>query len=664
MAERIDIIVSVDGAVTVKREIDDIGKSAKNTGNELTELKGILATVVSGATISSLANITSQWTDYQSRVDRAAGSTERGAAVMNRLVDIANRTYSALGTTAEGYLQNATSLQQLGFTTQQALDYTEALNNAMVVSGAKAQQAESVMNALSKAMAAGKLSGDNLNTVIESGGRIAELLAQKLNVSVNALRDMGTQGLITSKVLYESLAGSLTTLRAEAEAMPTTINDAMVILQNSIFTFIGSLNAATGASTIFSDAILFVANNVGLIAVALAPVIAGLVLFAGAAVLGFAITMMMQFVTACTAVVGALQLMAAFILANPITLIGVAIAGVIALMYQWRDSVEWIGAIFDWLAEKIGTVVNWIKEKLAEIGVFDGKNGNINVNLNDKASAPIKQTFKDGGKDAGKEMKDALKDASEDFKKKMKEGAKEAGGEMKQGVAAGGQQAGTTIGDKVAAAGSDMAALLVAALETGSAELWEMFKKMFDAQIALMEAETRKLSREADKLSAEASKLYAESRAIDPNRNGTHYPNEGNGLGAGGMGGGGTGGSGGNLTFQSPQSWYSKWWRAQQDRQAANFNKPSETSRTEGQSNFKELPTGTYSVKSEGGNTVYEPIPNWDTQDAKQDVNVNITNVTDPNDTANAIQTAKGRDSILNVIKTDPELFRNVLGIA
>lgn len=48
----------------------------------------------------------------------------------------------------------------------------------MVVSGTRAKRAASVQNALSKAMALGVLGGDDVNTVIQSGGRMAELLAR------------------------------------------------------------------------------------------------------------------------------------------------------------------------------------------------------------------------------------------------------------------------------------------------------------------------------------------------------------------------------------------------------------------------------------------------------------------------------------------------------
>src|SRR5690606_30295415 len=129
------------------------------------------------------------------------GSMEAGAKVMERIESIARRTYSDLSSTADSYLANATALRELGLTTEQALDYTEALNNAMVVSGAKAERAASVQNALSKAMGLGKLSGENLNTILSSGGRIAELLAEELGTTTVGLRKMGEEGRITSDVI-------------------------------------------------------------------------------------------------------------------------------------------------------------------------------------------------------------------------------------------------------------------------------------------------------------------------------------------------------------------------------------------------------------------------------------------------------------------------------
>ena len=218
------------------------------------------------------------WTDLNSRVALAAGGMEQGADVMQRLGEVARRTYSSLEQTAEGYLLNATAMRELGYSTSQTLDYTEAVNNALVISGAKGQRAEAVMNALSKAMAGGKLSGDNLNTVIEQGGRLAEALAEGLGVGVNQLRALGSQGKITGRDIVRSLSTQMERLRREAEEMPATISDGVQLLQNALLEYVGNADQATGVSAKISEALVIMADNFDKtadVALQLAGVLAG-----------------------------------------------------------------------------------------------------------------------------------------------------------------------------------------------------------------------------------------------------------------------------------------------------------------------------------------------------------------------------------------------------
>jgi lambda family phage tail tape measure protein len=239
----------------------------------------LLAGLGAGAGLNQLQQLAERWTDVTSRVNIAAGSQEKGAAVMERVSQIARRTYSDLGQTAEAYIANSTAMKELGYSTQTQLDYTEALNNALVVSGAKGQRAESVMNALSKAMALGKLPGDNLNTVLSTGGRVAQALADGLGVGVNQLRQLGSEGKLTGDKIVKALTGELEKLREEAESMPATISDAMVLLRNSLTEYVGKLNEANGVTSVFADGIIFAADHIGSIASAAAA--AGAVILSG-----------------------------------------------------------------------------------------------------------------------------------------------------------------------------------------------------------------------------------------------------------------------------------------------------------------------------------------------------------------------------------------------
>lgn len=270
MAEkRVSVRLVAEGGRLVRSEFQGVGeageasfkrieKQADITGKVVRRVMGVLGAAIS---VQQLVTYTNTWTDLRSRVDLATGSQEKGAAVMERLAAMARRTYSGIEQTTESWLANATALRELGLSTRESLDFTEALNNAMVVSGAKGERAASVQNALSKAMALGKLSGDNLNTVIASGGRVAELLAAELGVNVNQLRSLGAEGTITGDVIRRALVGNLERLRQEAESMPATIGDAFTLLSNAALQLVGSWDTMAGASSMVAGAIILLADN-------------------------------------------------------------------------------------------------------------------------------------------------------------------------------------------------------------------------------------------------------------------------------------------------------------------------------------------------------------------------------------------------------------------
>ena len=257
------------------KEFKRIGDQADATGRVLNRVMGILATAVS---VRELGRYADTWTDLRARVDLATGSQEAGAAVMDRLAEMARRTYSSLEQTTESYLANATALRELGMTTRQGLDFTEALNNAIVVSGARQERAAQISNALSQAMALGALRGQQLNTVIMNGGRVAELLAAELGVGVNQLRQLGAQGQITGDVIRRALVGNLELLRIEADSMPATIGDAFVLMGNAALELVGKWDQMLQASSSVADGLIFLADNlerVAAIGIAFAAFMAG-----------------------------------------------------------------------------------------------------------------------------------------------------------------------------------------------------------------------------------------------------------------------------------------------------------------------------------------------------------------------------------------------------
>jgi tape measure domain-containing protein len=280
------------------------------------------AAMVGGLGLREIQQMADTWTDFSARVGLAVKNMDAAPAVMERIYQIAQRTYSALDTTAESFIANANTLRELGRTTREQLDYTEALNNALVVSGAKAQRAESVQNALAKAMAAGKLSGENLNTVIQQGGRVAEVLADELGISTLELGRVGQQGKITGDVIYAALTKRLETLRDEADAMPATISDGFLKIRNALTRYIGQLDQASGVSGVFAQGLVFVADNFDSVAAAAAV--------AGAMLIG-------RYVPG---LVRATAAQAAMVATNPFLLLATAIGGATFALHAFGGEVQ------------------------------------------------------------------------------------------------------------------------------------------------------------------------------------------------------------------------------------------------------------------------------------------------------------------------------------
>lgn len=239
MARQPRVQLVIDGKDNTKNAFGAISQSLnaleKKTASVGRAMVGAFAGLVSVSTLKSIGAINSEWADLSGRLRRVTADEEDFKFVTEQLGEVAEKTWSGLAETVESYLSMQGPLADMGYTTKEQLTFVAALNDAMVVSGAKGEVAASVQNALNKAMATGVLRGENLNTVIEKGGRVADALAEYLGVTVSELRALGAEGRITSGVVYEAIAGSASVFRSESEAMAATFTDALGRVRESFY---------------------------------------------------------------------------------------------------------------------------------------------------------------------------------------------------------------------------------------------------------------------------------------------------------------------------------------------------------------------------------------------------------------------------------------------
>jgi tape measure domain-containing protein len=311
----------------------------------------IAAALASGA----LTNLADIYSDLNARVGLAVRNMEASGVVMDRLAEVARRTYSSLELTAESFIRNANTLRELGKSTNQVLDYTEALNLALVVSGAKGDRARMLQEALSRAMAGGALRGQELNTVIENGGRIAEVLAEELGVSTIQLRALGAQGQITGDVIFNALVKRLEQLQEEAERMPATIGDALLIIRNSFLQLIGVYDQQNKLSENLAMALISVADSLETVArVAIVAGTALAVAFSPAIVAG-AVGLS---VAVGTGLVTAFNTLRIAMMAHPLLALATILATIAMAVYQFGDQLRNTEGPLRVLGEAIDVVID------------------------------------------------------------------------------------------------------------------------------------------------------------------------------------------------------------------------------------------------------------------------------------------------------------------
>lgn len=262
MTERIDILVQERGARTVSRSLSDVGGSAAGSARLVQLLIRAITSLGAIQLIRGLVRLADTFTNIQNRLRTVTdGSAELGA-VTNELFAIAQRTRSEFESTAEVYARVGLATRELGISQRETLQFTESLNQAVILSGASTQEAAAGLLQLSQGLASGTLRGDELRSVLEQLPVVADVIAESLGVTRGELRQLGTDGQITADIVLRAFREARGELADRFGESVPTVSQAFVVLRNSVIQAVGGLDRATGASNFLARAILALADVV------------------------------------------------------------------------------------------------------------------------------------------------------------------------------------------------------------------------------------------------------------------------------------------------------------------------------------------------------------------------------------------------------------------
>jgi tape measure domain-containing protein len=220
--------------------------SAQSNSNELNNtLTRIKNTILGLATIElfvnaipALVRFSDGVIELDGRLKVASASTADYNLAQENLIKISLDTHSSLSANIELYSRLITPLQALGFETEQITRLTSVMASGLRLGGATTAESASVMLQFSQAMGSGVLRGEEFNAISEASIPIMKALADGIGVPVGALKEMASEGKLTSDIVIEALLKQEEAFAEAIKSLPLTIGRAFEDIKTKTSLFI------------------------------------------------------------------------------------------------------------------------------------------------------------------------------------------------------------------------------------------------------------------------------------------------------------------------------------------------------------------------------------------------------------------------------------------
>lgn len=362
-------------------QVQTLGSRLREVQNRLSSLHGLIAGGMFVGASLSIAKTADHMQELNSQVKLVTASHEEYVAVNERLHQMANKNLTDISATTGLYTNSARALSNLGKSQEEVLKFTNAVSLAMGVGGKSASEQASAILQLGQAMQSGVLQGDEFRSLAENAPIILDLVAEKLGKTRAEVRELASEGAITSEVIYNALADAIPKLQAMFDKMPVTMSQSFGVLRNNYKKFVGDfVNDTTGLSSVVVKSLLGIANNFETLA-------KGAVAVAGVALVGLA-----SKVTLTTTAFTALK---AVMMTHPVLAVATAVLGVSSAFFGLNDVLDTTGLVF---GELFGLVKTGLGG-LADLAWAVGFNiTNAFSDSNDKTSKSFFGFFDNTGK--------------------------------------------------------------------------------------------------------------------------------------------------------------------------------------------------------------------------------------------------------------------------
>lgn len=294
------------GTRSWRQRFDSVGSAIRGMSIDVGGLSSVLAPIIGAASVSRLAQYSDAWTQFGNRLRVVTDSATELEAAQVRLFDIAQKTRTEIDANAQLYARLRIASKELGASEESLFRVTEAVGQAITISGSSAGTASGALLQFSQALGGGIVRAEEFNSIIEGAPRLAQAAAEGLDRaggSVARLRTLIAAGTVTSREFFAAVLSQAPRLADEFGKTQVTIAQSFTLVDNAFTRFIGQSGDVNTAAGAIANSLALLAENmdeVGRIVLALAAVITTRLAIG----FGIALTAINPWAAALTALIG------------------------------------------------------------------------------------------------------------------------------------------------------------------------------------------------------------------------------------------------------------------------------------------------------------------------------------------------------------------------
>lgn len=236
----------------IKRDMDEargiVGGAVDRMDSAVSMLKGAFASLSAVEVVRQFVQFADAATELRNKLNLSSQTAAESANAYSRLYGIAQQSRVSFVELGNTYASIARVGNEMGVSQDRLLRITEAIGNAMTISGGSAASMQAALVQLGQGLASGTLRGEELNSVFEQTPRLARAIADGLGVPIGQLRELGSQGQLTAEAVMAALERSAPQLAREVQGSIATVSQAFTQLGNTATRFADEVNQASGAT--------------------------------------------------------------------------------------------------------------------------------------------------------------------------------------------------------------------------------------------------------------------------------------------------------------------------------------------------------------------------------------------------------------------------------